>query len=141
MAYVAFSPQPQLDFPRQRSMADSSSSIGFGFAPTWNPSHLSHSHSTLTNSAARQQLASHMSPNVPVSRSSNKRRLEDDENDGRGARDEAMDRSPTPERRRAALPKRTRFAPPSSDKNGNGSKDAKAEEQDVDVGMLLGQCA
>ena len=82
-----------------------------------------------------------MSPNVPVIRSSNKRRLEEDENDDRGARDDAMDRSPTPERRRAALPKRTRLAPPASDKSGNGSKEGKTEEQDVDVGMLLGQCA
>ena len=64
---------------------------------------------------------------------------EEDENDERGARDEAMDRSPTPERRRAALPKRTRLGPSASDKHGNGSKESKSEEQDVDVGVLLGQ--
>ena len=138
MAHVAFSPHPQLDFPRQRPVADSPSSIGFGFTPTWNPSNMNHSHSTFTNPAVRQQLASHMSPNVPVSRTNNKRRLEEDENDERGARDEAMDRSPTPERRRAALPKRTRLGPSASDKHGNGSKESKSEEQDVDVGVLLG---
>ncbi|VDB86485.1 unnamed protein product [Peniophora sp. CBMAI 1063] len=137
MAHVAFSPHPQLDFPRQRPVADSPSSIGFGFTPTWNPSNMSHSHSTFTSPAVRQQLASHMSPNVPVSRSSNKRRLEDDENDERGGRDDAMDRSPTPERRRAALPKRSRLAPAASDKHGSSGKESKGEEQDVDVGVLL----
>lgn len=137
MAHVAFSPHPQLDFPRQRPVADSPSAIGFGFTPTWNPSNLSHSHSAFASPVIRQQLASHMSPNVPVSRSSNKRRLEEDENDERGGRDDAMDRSPTPERRRVAIPKRTRLAPPSSDKNGS-TKESKSEE-DVDVGVLLGQ--
>lgn len=142
MAHVAFSPHPQFGFPKERPMSDSPAALGFGFTSSWNPSSFSHHHSpSITASpAARQQFASHMNSNVSVTRPNNKRRHEDeDDNDGRGVRDQSMDRSPTPERRRAAMPKRSRVEPSSSDKNGNASsKESKAEQQ-VDVGVLLGR--
>ncbi|KAI0033417.1 hypothetical protein K488DRAFT_84949 [Vararia minispora EC-137] len=94
-----------------------------------------HSQAPYSHPAAFQQLASHISQSSLSQRSSQKRRLEDDDQEGgRGVRDVAMDRSPTPERRKAVLPKRTRIAPP-SDKAGGPSKENK--DQEVDVGVLL----
>ncbi|EIM92603.1 uncharacterized protein STEHIDRAFT_46102 [Stereum hirsutum FP-91666 SS1] len=75
-----------------------------------------------------------------------KRRFEpEDENDtgpqrpSPGARDESMDRSPTPERPKRGVPKRARTSPAT---NILGSKDVKENksadsDNDVDVGVLL----
>lgn len=77
-----------------------------------------------------------------------KRRFEpEDENDtgpqrpSPGARDESMDRSPTPERPKRGVPKRARTSPAT---NILGSKDVKENkstesDNDVDVGVLLGE--
>ena len=74
-----------------------------------------------------------------------KRRLEAEDEDTRSkpSSDDAMDRSPTPERPKRAVPKRARTTPavPSSSKssvNDKGGKDAE-DENDVDVGVLLGE--
>ena len=74
-----------------------------------------------------------------------KRRHEHDEEDSaqKSNTDDAMDRSPTPERPKRAAPKRARIALAAL----SGSKDQKAGQQpgssnpdssDVDVGVLLG---
>ena len=53
-----------------------------------------------------------------------------------------MDRSPTPERPKRAAPKRARVAP-SQEAAGKDAKENRApgtsEEDDVDVGVLLGK--
>ncbi|EIN14137.1 hypothetical protein PUNSTDRAFT_95738 [Punctularia strigosozonata HHB-11173 SS5] len=71
-----------------------------------------------------------------------KRRIEEDENDSRTGRDVAMDRSPTPERPKRAVPKRARVATHAS--GGGDGKEPKAgksttqeDGSDVDVGLLL----
>lgn len=69
--------------------------------------------------------------------------MEHDEDDGK--HDEAMDRSPTPERPerpKRAVPKRARTTPVviGSSKEAKLAKDGKASgENDVDVGVLLGE--
>lgn len=74
-----------------------------------------------------------------------KRRYEHDEEDSayKQATDDAMDRSPTPERPKRAAPKRARTTPATL----SSSKGSKAGQQqgssgtdgnDVDVGLLLG---
>lgn len=72
-----------------------------------------------------------------------KRRHEHDEDEGK--HDEAMDRSPTPERPerpRRAVPKRARTTPAAvgAVKDGKSAKEGKSSgENDVDVGVLLGK--
>ena len=72
-----------------------------------------------------------------------KRRLEHYDDDGK--HDEAMDRSPTPERPerpKRSVPKRARTTPATigAVKDPKSSKEGKsAGENDVDVGVLLGE--
>jgi hypothetical protein len=72
-----------------------------------------------------------------------KRRLEHDDEEGK--HDEAMDRSPTPERPerpKRSVPKRARTNPITVEvaKDSKPSKEGKsAGENDVDVGVLLGE--
>lgn len=69
-----------------------------------------------------------------------KRRHENDEDEGKN--DEAMERSPTPERPRRMVPKRARTTPVAliTTKDHKPSKDSKTpgDDSDVDVGVLLG---
>ena len=73
-----------------------------------------------------------------------KRRHEPEEED----RDERMDRSPTPERPKRAVPKRARTTPAAAATAGKEQNTAKenkpptaSDESDVDVGFLLGTCS
>ena len=75
-----------------------------------------------------------------------KRRLElDDDDIGRRGGDDAMDRSPTPERPKRGAPKRLRVAvvaeasAKGNDKEPGDGKENKPPSEDVDVGVLLGQ--
>jgi hypothetical protein len=72
-----------------------------------------------------------------------KRRLESEEDYDHGGRDESMDRSPTPERPKRAVPKRARLVPAQSaaGKENAPSSEGKAiggGSDEVDVGVLLG---
>ena len=74
---------------------------------------------------------------------SSKRRLETDEDSdehGRSAKDVSMDRSPTPERPKRAVPKRMRTTPVVITVAKEGKEEQKSgnEAHDVDVGVLLG---
>lgn len=77
-----------------------------------------------------------------------KRRLEHDDDEAcqRDARDDAMERSPTPERPKRAAPKRARTTP-GVIATGRGQKENQAQGNtpndgsDVDVGVLLGTCS
>ncbi|KAI0053333.1 hypothetical protein FA95DRAFT_1674363 [Auriscalpium vulgare] len=143
MANVVY-PQPQIDF-HPSSATHTSSPFGFNFglamsSPVvgWSPSG---AHGVFSHPAAIQQLASTMSQ--PPTRSL-KRRVEDDDQSGpsrQGSRDDAMDRSPTPERPKRTIPKRARTTPATPGfKEGGTSKENQLREpddQDVDVGVLL----
>jgi hypothetical protein len=109
-----------------------------GLPPAPTPGH--------TNPAAFQQLASSVNQHSASRAQKRRHDPDDDVENGRhpGSRDDAMDRSPTPERIKRAPPKRARVAPapdPSS-KNEITSKKNKApssnEENEIDVGLLLG---
>ncbi|KAI0068440.1 hypothetical protein BV25DRAFT_1911412 [Artomyces pyxidatus] len=96
-------------------------------------------HGAFAHPTAIQQLASTISQ--PPSRSLKRRNDDDDQGSGssrHGSRDDAMDRSPTPERPRRAVPKRARMAPVTP-KDDSTSKENHAlpEDHDVDVGVLL----
>jgi hypothetical protein len=79
-----------------------------------------------------------------------KRRFEQDDEQtdqssghGSGARDVAMERSPTPERPKRAAPKRARNAAtfaqePKGERTSKEHPNSSVENQDVDVGVLLG---
>lgn len=116
-------------------------SSGWPAAPT--PGH--------TNPQAFHQLAFSLNQaavTASPSHKSNKRRLEVDDEDsatsGKASvnRDESMDRSPTPERPKRAAPKRARIAPADvGTKEQTPAKENKpstSEEDEVDVGVLLG---
>lgn len=89
-------------------------------APNWQPPAFQHLTNTLSSGGQQR---------------SQKRRLDDDAD-----RDEAMDRSPTPERPKRAPPKRARVL--TADENGahrpTKDKSTNSEEQDIDAGLLLG---
>ncbi|TCD67091.1 hypothetical protein EIP91_000554 [Steccherinum ochraceum] len=133
MANVVPHPHPQV--PPHPNLMSHSPSLGFGFGMSSSPSVVSWPASPQAFSPAGNQAA-------PVR--SGKRRLEHDDEDSENAprhsRDEAMDRSPTPERPKRAAPKRARTTPAlatlsrdeKNDKNG-GARDGN----DVDVGVLL----
>jgi len=127
-------PHPQLDFhsstlghPLGLSLSMSSSLVGLS----------PHAHSNVVQP-------------LPSASRALKRRFEQDDDqadqsfsNGPGARDVAMERSPTPERFKRAPPKRARnnstFA--QEHKGGRAPKElpnSSAENQDVDVGVLLG---
>ena len=70
-----------------------------------------------------------------------KRRLEQEDEDGEARPDIVMERTPTPERPKRAPPKRARRADPSNSdgsSNNQDSKDGGPSENEVDIGMLLG---
>jgi hypothetical protein len=127
----------------------SPSPFGFGFGLSLPSSAMAGWSSTgHTHSAAFHQLAS--SINQPSALRVQKRRCESDDvgdngrnGHGANARDDAMDRSPTPERPKRAPPKRARVAPPETpSKDDKTKKENKApgtgDDNDVDVGVLLG---
>lgn len=161
---------PTFDFhPRPVPHAPSPFGFGFGLRPapsgasssgassSMNPSWGSASPTTPghTNPAAFQQLAS----SVAQAAARPGKRSRDPDDDPRhhaasnhnhpgtpGAlRDDAMDRSPTPERPRRAAPKRARVvnpqdpsAAPKEASSSKADKDAAGGEDDVDIGVLLG---
>ncbi|KAA1468700.1 hypothetical protein DENSPDRAFT_834104 [Dentipellis sp. KUC8613] len=134
-------PQPQLDFHSHPvTHAPSPFGFGFGLSSMARPASAAH----FAHPVAFQQLASTISQSTRPQ----KRRIEhdDDQDSGmsrHGSRDDAMDRSPTPERPRRAVPKRARTTPATvatASKDGDPSKenkDEKAGDQDIDVGVLL----
>lgn len=143
---------PPIDF--HPGTVHSSSPFGFGFGLSssssggW-PSAVTHGH---THPAAFQQLASSINQPSPLRVQKRRHEPEDDTETGRhahstGIRDDAMDRSPTPERPKRAAPKRARVTPSQE----GGSKDEKpskenktsggSDENDIDVGVLLGELA
>jgi hypothetical protein len=132
-------PHPQLDF---RSSTLGHPQMGFGLGLSM-PSSLvglsPHAHMNVT-----QQV-----PSINPSRALKRRFEQDDEQADQlsghspGARDVAMERSPTPERPKRATPKRARNSATSAQdlKGGRTSKElpsSSLENQDVDVGVLLG---
>lgn len=142
-----------IDF-QPRPVSHAPSPFGFGFGLGSNSSTSSPVASSSwgvastpghTNVAAFQQLAS--SINQSAMRPA-KRRYEFDDDDNSqsqgGARDESMDRSPTPpERPKRAAPKRARMVPSAgvSDKENSsstGSKTPSGSPDEVDIGVLLG---
>jgi len=134
--------QPNMGFhPRPVSHAPSPFGFGFGLStsnsPIASPWVAQPGH---TNPTAFQQLAS----SVTQSSKSQKRRLEPDdesENTRPNPRDESMDRSPTPEKPKRAPPKRARIATQSTTVKDDGKerKNAEEEEDNVDIGVLLGK--
>ncbi|KAF8898827.1 hypothetical protein BD779DRAFT_1485717 [Infundibulicybe gibba] len=135
---------PHIDFhPSPVSHAPSPFGFGFGLthAPPagnvgWQPSASTTGH---TNPSAFQQLASaHYSSTRAQKRS---REPEEGPDASRTARDDLMDRSPTPERLKRAAPKRARLAPSvdNHEKSERVSKDKEStnESDGVDVGVLL----
>jgi hypothetical protein len=111
-----------------------STSVALGFQPSNISNQTPTFHPNMSASASHPAIG----PRAP------KRRMEEDENDYRTGRDVAMDRSPTPERPKRAVPKRARTAPHA---NGNadsgkdskeGKMSSKDDDADVDVGLLLG---
>lgn len=130
-------PHPQIDF--HSSTLGHPPQIGLGL--------------TLSMSSSLVGLSPHPHSNVfqplPTSRPQKRRFEQDDEqadqsfSNSPGARDVAMERSPTPERPKRAPPKRARnnstFA--QEPKGGRIPKElpnSGVENQDVDVGVLLG---
>jgi hypothetical protein len=148
MANVVHSP---IDFHR----GPVAPNLGFGFgmstakAPWQHTLAMTPGHN---NTVAFQQLASTISQPSPSR--AQKRRHEPDE-DGEtcsrhglshaittGLRDDAMDRSPTPERPKKAPPKRARVTNTAETGNKEKGKENKPpggnDDNDVDVGVLLG---
>ncbi|KAH8102554.1 hypothetical protein BXZ70DRAFT_1006468 [Cristinia sonorae] len=132
MANVVPHPHPQV--PLHPNLMSYSPSLGFGFGMSSSPSMATWSSAQALSSVANQATPTR----------SGKRRFEHDEeeleNGGRSGRDDAMERSPTPERPKRAAPKRARTTPaqashPREDKNGK--LEGSQEANDVDVGVLL----
>ncbi|KAJ3552256.1 hypothetical protein NM688_g4247 [Phlebia brevispora] len=116
--------------------------IGFGFGLSATSSNASWSSSNVHAPLSPWNVPfSHPQPaNIRPA----KRRLEPDDEDTRSrpSSDDTMDRSPTPERPKRAVPKRARIssAHPSSlkdSKDGREAKDTAHDDNDVDVGVLL----
>lgn len=146
---------PQIEFHH----GPAAPNLGFGFGMStaavkggWQQHTLSPGHN---NSAVFQQLASNISQPSPSRLQKRRHDPEDDENFGghsrhtlshastAGLRDDAMDRSPTPERPKRAPPKRARVMNATDSGNKEKSKESKPsgseEDGDVDVGVLLGE--
>ncbi|KAI6008254.1 hypothetical protein F5J12DRAFT_741617 [Pisolithus orientalis] len=133
---------PQLDFLHNPA-SHPSSRFGFGFAlsggpPFMNPGKQEPGHK---QPVAFQQLTSHMNIPHQIQRVQKRRHEPDEEPDSfrQAGRDVTMDRSPTPERPRRAVPKRARVANPTDANGESNTKESKQrnEEEDVDVGILL----
>jgi len=133
-------PHPQIDF-HSSSLGHPPQILGLGLSMSSSLVDLSpHPHSNVV-----QPFPSAINPSRAL-----KRRFEQDDeqadqsfSNGSGARDVAMERSPTPERPKRAPPKRARnnstFA--QEPKGGRMPKElpnSGVENQDVDVGVLLG---
>lgn len=121
-----------LDFhPRPVTHSPSPLTFGFGLVAA------AQSSSAFTPSAVSPH-------NHQVAPRPQKRRLEIDEDDSGRRGDDAMDRSPTPERPKRGPPKRLRVAATEasakgSDKDSSDGKENKPPSSEVDVGVLLGQ--
>lgn len=132
MANIYLPPFPQLhhlDFPR--NVNHSSSSLGFGFG-------LSSSQPS-TFAPAPLFPCNHHQVQRPQ-----KRRLENDDESGPRS-DDAMDRSPTPERPKRGPTKRLRIvntddSAKEKHKDLHDHKGIKVTNSDADVGVLLGMC-
>ena len=137
---------PPVDF-YSRPVNHASSPFGFGFGLS-DPSPIVAAWPTPTlpghmYSAAFHQLSSNVVSQSTNSRVSKRRHEPDDEGADPGAsRDDAMDRSPTPERRKKLPLKRARIA--TADGNGKDARPGKenqppgSSDDDIDVGVLLG---
>lgn len=146
---------PAIDFHR----GPVAPNLGFGFGMStpstkagWQQHTITHGHN---NPAAFQQLASTISQPSPHRAQKRRHEAEDDVDVGGGSRhglshatttglrDDAMDRSPTPERVKRAPPKRARVMNATEMGNKEKSKENKPpgsnEEDEVDVGVLLGK--
>ncbi|KAH9937208.1 uncharacterized protein B0H18DRAFT_969574 [Fomitopsis serialis] len=138
MANVVTHPHLQVDFPRP--VNPSHAPLGFGFGLSTAPVSAgwaatpTHAPQSPWNLATSTQSAA---PRVQ------KRRHEpDEESENRHSRDDEMDRSPTPERLKRAVPKRARTTPAitsaKDEKNAKTTRSSSAnDESDVDVGVLL----
>lgn len=134
MANVVTHPHPQV--PPHPNLMSHTPALGFGFGMSSSPS-------MAAWPASPQTLSSVVNQGLPVR--NGKRRLEHDEEDlensSRQSRDDAMDRSPTPERPKRAAPKRARTTPASTTSlknDGENESDESHSANDVDVGVLLG---
>ena len=113
------------------------------FVPFGVTEHLQQSTINLEHKAFTQWPLSTLAPPHQSHTRSSKRRLETDEDSdehGRSAKDVSMDRSPTPERPKRAVPKRMRTTPGVITVAKEGKEEQKSgdEAHDVDVGVLLG---
>jgi hypothetical protein len=132
---------PPLDFLHNPT-THPPSCLGFGFGLSVNSGASWQSTMTMghTQPAAFQQLASSMNLPTSAHRSQKRRHEFDDETESssrHGARDVAMDRSPTPERPKRAAPKRAKITSTSNPKGGKENSPV-GSDNDVDVGVLLG---
>jgi len=140
MANVVY---PQLDF-LHNPVNHPSSRFGFGFGlPGGSSVHGSGKQEAgHKQPSALQQLSSHMNIPHPIQRVHKRRHEPDDEAESprQTARDVTMDRSPTPERPKRSAPKRAKLVQPTDAKDDSHTKESKQrnEEDDVDVGILLG---
>ncbi|KAF9015079.1 hypothetical protein BDQ17DRAFT_1230217 [Cyathus striatus] len=128
-----------IDFhPRPVSHAPSPFGFGFGLISPASPTSPWQTAPTPghTNPAAFHQL-SLMNHHASSSRPQKRRHESEDDSDT--LRDQSMDRSPTPERPKRAAPKRARMvhSPDPNSKEDGSRKDNKADDDDVDVGVLL----
>ncbi|TFK57031.1 hypothetical protein OE88DRAFT_85318 [Heliocybe sulcata] len=138
MAYV-MPPHPHLDF-HAGPVKQAPSPFGFGFGL------LSSSSAGGLNRPSNGQLSAFQPAAAVVQPSpqrGSKRRHEPEEDENRQPRDESMDRSPTPERPRRAVPKRARMGMSvegggKAEKPGKDGKGAAPSDgNDIDVGVLL----
>ncbi|KAI0830579.1 hypothetical protein BC628DRAFT_1336620 [Trametes gibbosa] len=133
MANVVTHPHLQVGF-NPRPVGHSPTPIGFGFGLSATPA--VQPWSAATHAQAFQWATHQQSSQQPLRAA--KRRHEPEEGD----RDEAMERSPTPERAKRSIPKRARTTPTlvTVGKDHQASKENKPspnDDNDVDVGFLL----
>ncbi len=133
-------PHPQIDF---RSSTLGHPQMGYGFGLSVPSSLVGLSPHTHTNLA--QPPATSINPPRTLKRRFEQDDEQPDQSSGHspGARDVAMERSPTPERSKRAAPKRARnsatFAQePKGGRTPKEHTNSSVENQDVDVGVLLG---
>ncbi|KZT30629.1 hypothetical protein NEOLEDRAFT_1237852 [Neolentinus lepideus HHB14362 ss-1] len=137
MAYV-MPPHPHLDF-HAGPVKQAPSPFGFGFG-------LSSSSAVGLNRPPHGQFSAFQPAPAVVQPSpvrGTKRRHEPEEEENKQPRDESMDRSPTPERPKRAVPKRARMGV-SAEGGGKGERPGKdgkctapSDQNDMDVGVLL----
>jgi len=119
----------RLDFPRGINRAPSPLGFGFGL-PTLPPS----------SSLSPNTLSPHNHHQTPPR--SQKRRIENEDDESLQHGDYAMDRSPTPERPKRGPPKRLRVTAAETSAKGvtkdpSDRKENKPPSSDIDVGVLL----